>query len=826
LNRETKITYLILFAILLLASVLRLVHPTEIPFTNDEFNALLRTHFSSFSELIKNGVITDAHPAGVQVFLYYWTKLFGYSEIVVKLPFIICGICSVFYIFRIGKAWFNPTVGLVCAAFLAALEYSVMYSQIARPYASGLFFALAMVYYWNNIVFKPEERFYRNTFLYILFSTLCIYNHYFSFLVALMIGVTGLLFIPKKYVLKYMAAGIIVFILYIPHLHIFFYQFGIGGLPKLLAPPENDFIIEYLKYVFDFSPFIMAFTGFLFLYGVVYSIREKITSPNYLVISFCWFLIPFLTGFFYSRYVSPVLQYSVLIFSFPFLLLFLFGWLPEMQSNMKVILVFAICLLGIDSLIAERKYYSIFYSCRYEQIVLQSNHLNNYITTDNCLSLIQNEAELPEKYYAKKDNVDTTAFHFIENSPKKQPVIQLIEQEHKLYLSWGTVASGDPVYLAIFLHYYPYLVKEGDYYGGTFYLFSSLPGKGVSPYIFESVNTFRQDIPHWPPADKTFLVDSVYGSKSPSYKMDSLHEWAPSFTDTLSKMVTNNHNTITISVGILPLENLKDVFIVSELKSQDKSIYWNATPVNDCMVDSLHPVWQKAYHAVRLSDIDLNHPNIVAKVGTDKDAKKEFEILNMYFKCLSEGRSARTVVLTDEEKVAVADLHLLTIKPVLYVCNVDQSSLKGNKYTDAVKEAVKDENAEVLIIDAGIEAEITQLESAEDRKVFLDDMGLDEPGVNKLIKAAYKLLNLSTYFTAGEVEVRAWTIHKGDKAPQAAGVIHTDFEKGFIKAEVIGYDDYIQYGSEAACRDAGKLMIQGKDYVVKDGDVMHFRFNV
>jgi len=222
----------------------------------------------------------------------------------------------------------------------------------------------------------------------------------------------------------------------------------------------------------------------------------------------------------------------------------------------------------------------------------------------------------------------------------------------------------------------------------------------------------------------------------------------------------------------------------------------------------------------------LQRVSKAAKVGTDKDAKKEFEILNMYFKCLSEGRSARTVVLTDEEKVAVADLHLLTIKPVLYVCNVDQSSLKGNKYTDAVKEAVKDENAEVLIIDAGIEAEITQLESAEDRKVFLDDMGLDEPGVNKLIKAAYKLLNLSTYFTAGEVEVRAWTIHKGDKAPQAAGVIHTDFEKGFIKAEVIGYDDYIQYGSEAACRDAGKLMIQGKDYVVKDGDVMHFRFNV
>jgi GTP-binding protein YchF len=214
-----------------------------------------------------------------------------------------------------------------------------------------------------------------------------------------------------------------------------------------------------------------------------------------------------------------------------------------------------------------------------------------------------------------------------------------------------------------------------------------------------------------------------------------------------------------------------------------------------------------------------------AKTGTDKDAKKEHEIFTTYHKCLSEQRSARTVELSDEDKAYVRELHLLTMKPVLYVCNVDQASLKGNKHTEAVAQAIKGENAEVLIIDAGIEAEIAQLENPDDRKAFLDEMGLDEPGVSKLIKAAYKLLNLTTYFTAGVQEVRAWTIMNGYKAPQAAGVIHTDFEKGFIKAEVIGYDDYIKYGSEQACRDAGKLMIQGKEYVVHDGDVMHFRFN-
>jgi len=248
---------------------------------------------------------------------------------------------------------------------------------------------------------------------------------------------------------------------------------------------------------------------------------------------------------------------------------------------------------------------------------------------------------------------------------------------------------------------------------------------------------------------------------------------------------------------------------------------------------SVHPLRDKEIIDIELQLKDfetvekrLARVSKAAKAGNDKDAKKELDILNAYYKVLSEQKSARNVVLSPEDKILVQDLHLLTDKPVLYVCNVDQSSLKGNKYTDAVKEAVKGENAEVLLIDAGIEAEITQLESADDRKAFLDEMGLDEPGVNKLIKAAYKLLNLSTYFTAGEMEVRAWTIHKGDKAPQAAGVIHTDFEKGFIKAEVIAYEDFVKYGSESACRDVGKLMIQGKDYVMKDGDVVHFRFNV
>src|ERR671912_2638472 len=212
---------------------------------------------------------------------------------------------------------------------------------------------------------------------------------------------------------------------------------------------------------------------------------------------------------------------------------------------------------------------------------------------------------------------------------------------------------------------------------------------------------------------------------------------------------------------------------------------------------------------------------------TDPKAKAELEILQRCKTHLEQGKSIRSLDLEKEELPAIADLFLLTSKPVLYVANVDEASMHtGNKYSDTLKEAVKDEGAEIIIMNNNIEAQISEMENAEDKQMFMEEYGMKEPALDRLIHSAYKLLNLQTYFTAGVQEVRAWTIHEGWKAPQAASVIHTDFEKGFIKAEVISYDDFVKYGSEAAARDAGRLRIEGKEYLVKDGDVMHFRFNV
>ena len=226
-------------------------------------------------------------------------------------------------------------------------------------------------------------------------------------------------------------------------------------------------------------------------------------------------------------------------------------------------------------------------------------------------------------------------------------------------------------------------------------------------------------------------------------------------------------------------------------------------------------------------DKKLEKVNRAARTG-NKDAQKEASVLNTVKEGLEAGKSVRAVSIEEDAYFEfIKPLQLITDKPVMYVCNVDEAAaVKGNAYVDRVAQMVKDENAEVIFLAVGTEADITELETYEERQMFLEDLGLSEPGSAKLIRGAYNLLNLETYFTAGEKEVRAWTINKGATAPQAAGVIHTDFEKGFIRAEVISYEDYVTYESEAKVKEAGKIRVEGKEYIVQDGDVMHFRFNV
>lgn len=250
---------------------------------------------------------------------------------------------------------------------------------------------------------------------------------------------------------------------------------------------------------------------------------------------------------------------------------------------------------------------------------------------------------------------------------------------------------------------------------------------------------------------------------------------------------------------------------------------------------SVNPVRDKEIidYELQLKDLETVEARIAktqkaAQTGGDKTAKMQYDVLRRIKDALDQGLPARSVIFETPDDIKFArELFLLTSKPVLYVCNVDDASaVNGNKYVDAVREAIKNENAQLLIVAAQTESEIAELDTWEERQEFLNEIGLEESGVSRLIRAAYALLDLQTFFTAGSDEVRAWTFIRGSKAPKCAGIIHTDFEKGFIRAEVIKYDDYVSLGGEAPVRDAGRLSVEGKDYIVQDGDIMHFRFNV
>lgn len=250
---------------------------------------------------------------------------------------------------------------------------------------------------------------------------------------------------------------------------------------------------------------------------------------------------------------------------------------------------------------------------------------------------------------------------------------------------------------------------------------------------------------------------------------------------------------------------------------------------------SVNPVRDKEIidYELQLKDLETIDSRIAkvqkqAQTGGDKAAKMQYEVLRQFKEAIEQGKSARTVTFETKDETKFAhELYLLTNKPVMYVCNVDEASaVNGNKFVEQVREAIKEESAELIIIAAQTEAEIAEFDTYDERQMFLNEIGLEESGVSRLIRHAYSLLNLETYLTAGVQEVRAWTYLKGSKAPQCAGVIHTDFEKGFIRAEVIKYADFISLGGEAACKEAGKMSVEGKEYVVQDGDIMHFRFNV
>lgn len=356
-RRIPEISHLLFLLILAVAVFLRFYRISDIPFTQDEFSAIFRTDYASFGDLINYGVKPDGHPAGIQVLLFAIIRIFGVSRVLLKIPFLLFGLLSLFFAYRIARTWFNDTVALLTTSMLAVLQYMVYYSQIDRPYMSGMFFSLWMVWCWTQFILYPGKNDLKNFAGMVLAAICCAYNHYFSMLFTSIVWLTGLFLIEKKRLGYYLMGGLLILLAYLPHLPVLLHQMKMKGIEDWLAKPDIFFVTDYLAYVFHFSPLLMLVIGSIGLAGFFLRSKEISGKPPFRLIAVVWFFILLAAGFVYSLLVSAVLQYSVLIFAFPFLLIVLFSFYPEIRTSWRILPVSLILVTGTLTLFLNRNDY-------------------------------------------------------------------------------------------------------------------------------------------------------------------------------------------------------------------------------------------------------------------------------------------------------------------------------------------------------------------------------------------------------------------------------------------------------------------------------------
>ncbi len=618
----------ILLLIICFAAVLRFYQFLEIPFMHDEFSAVFRTNFDSFHELIEKGVKPDGHPAGIQVFLNYWIKIFGSTEWVVKLPFAIMGVLSVWLVFLVAGRWFNETVGLISAAFLSSIQYTIMYSQIARPYISGLFFSLLMVYYWSKLLDPSEKKFWNNGLLYVLASVLCAYNHHFSLLFAALVGLSGIFLIPKKYLLRYTLCGVLILILYIPHLGIFMNQFKTGGVGGWLAKPENSFLLDYLYYIFNYSLISIFLAIGLVIFGLIYIRKSSIKVRTYILFA-AWFLVPLLTGFWYSKNINPVLQYSVLIFSFFSLLFVLFGHIPRQTIKTNLVIVLVILFVNGYSLIVERKHYTLFYNSSFERIVTDFIHAKDNFS--NTLTVIDSHKKIT-RYYLQKYDADST-FTWFDSFGDEAEFIKFLKQKSQTneYLYFGALSSNKPNTIPIIRQFFPVMETENNYFLGSTYLFSK---NGENDRKFISNYDFEGSAPEgWSSVNSEKIVDTKGFHDSYSYLMDSLTEWSPTFSIPAGQVITHENNYIDVSVRAKTDTDVSEILLITTLESEDGVVHFSGADFRSFInqgVDSTE--WITVYHSLKLADINLDYSSLKLNVFVWNKGKNTFLMDNFRIK--------------------------------------------------------------------------------------------------------------------------------------------------------------------------------------------------
>lgn len=626
MNQKTKsinrLHYWILLLIVVVASLLRFWNFLEIPFTHDEFSALFRTRFASFSELVQKGIMPDGHPAGIQVFLYYWVKVVGFSEPWVKLPFIFMGIASLYLIWKIGKEWFSEQVALLATASLAFMQYFVMYSQIARPYISGLFFTLIMALYWYRFLFydnQSSKLININALGYIIAASLCAYNHYFSLLMVVLIGLLGLFYVPKNHLKPYLFSNLLILLLLIPHVKIYLYQFSLQGL-GWLGKPNLYFFANFFKFLTHFNVIVLLFAIAMVLGGVIYFFKTRQKFKKEHLITLYLAISSAIIGYVYSMYRAPVLQLSVLIFSTPFLILFVFSFLEKISIKLNFILVTIWSFLLIYSMIVTRNHYNNFYKSIYSQTFIKLKQVNN----DSTLVLCGFRKEIGN-YYIKKYKIKHSSNIYYLDQLNSKELYKLLNDKKYNYLYLSNVTNNMP-YLFLLCHeYFPHIILHYYLDQGEIRLFSKDSSTLYTNYSFWSFNSFKESN-NWLFDPKNLIDDTSFGKV---YCIDSSKEYSLQYEFINRGEIYSYAQSIDISAWVFITERFNNkVHLVASIE-KDSVLLWQSAVVDTNTV----PVktWVPVVTTLYLPDFAYSLDSIKIKVYFWNHNKQNILVSKTFF---------------------------------------------------------------------------------------------------------------------------------------------------------------------------------------------------
>jgi uncharacterized membrane protein YuzA (DUF378 family) len=556
-NSSNKtIDLILLTVIMVVAAVLRLWKLGQVPFMHDEFSALLRTRFDNFHDFIQQGVMPDSHPIGVQMFLWLWVKVFGWSELWVKLPFALMGIGSVYLIYLIGRQWFNRKVGLFSAAFFAVSQFTIFYSQLARPYSAGLFFVLLMAYYWYKVVFETKTP-TKGTYIgFALSAWTCSLMQYFSIAQAGLIFLTGLFFLPKERRKAYWLSGIAAVVLFAPTLPIFYQQlFVSGSIGGWLSAPKASFLIDFLQYSMNYSTLFMFAAGIIILLPLLLGKRDRRQNPLRWA-GIAWFVIIFGIAFAYSLLREPIIQHSTLIFSYPFLIIVAFSLFKNRTLSpwQNALVVAVILFVGITSLVITRRHYDLMYHQGFDQIAVEMQQ-DKAQFGDQIQFVTRTEIGEAAEFYQAQTGVDNRiVFNRYSNLGEFNE--WLTDHKETPMLGFGWTDYVNPVWEVTAVGNYPYLIEQKDWFTSRYLTLSQTPTED-SQYLLTTLN----DQPY------VYSEGQEWGQAF-TFNCDSL----PDKAETLG-IVAHIHNDSTISNCILVIE-IHDV-------ETDSIILWHSSLAED-----------------------------------------------------------------------------------------------------------------------------------------------------------------------------------------------------------------------------------------------------